>query len=387
MSSVFARKFYRYGLPFLVLMVGGSFGLKQFTSIRYQFRKQQAVSKEELAAAGIQVKDNVTLESEYDKIKKSRNWISTSSKIFEYETPYCREDQRKILQVINAAEAEGLAQYNISKNRIGGILRHRTRKGPFNEVEQLLEVDGFGVKILEKFCESVLGTRATSAKPSTGSLYCSPKPSPSLLEDLRDFTALQVTPRKLSWARMTRNRQLIELRSVAVNPTETKRYDVVHVMDMVLPLVKEIPISDAYVIEDSIASGGNAIQPAFFGVHLQLARIQAALVALLESRDVNLQGENRRVFAMKPAHVSKLFGVRVGGERVSGQKLVTSIMEKESDVPWFSELSSVEESCRSDYEASSPVDKEMMSNALLLSLAFQNLVVERNPECFMLLRH
>ena len=59
--------------------------------------------------------------------------------------------------------------------------------------------------------------------------------------------------------------------------------------NQVVPLVKMIPKADAYVIEDSAGSGGHAISPAFFGVHLQLARMQAALVALLE-RDVLLSG-------------------------------------------------------------------------------------------------
>jgi hypothetical protein len=49
--------------------------------------------------------------------------------------------------VINAAEAESLAQFNISKGRVGNILKYRSRKGPFREVEELLEVDGFGVKV------------------------------------------------------------------------------------------------------------------------------------------------------------------------------------------------------------------------------------------------
>lgn len=28
------RKFYKYGLPFLILLIGGSFGLKEFTNIK-----------------------------------------------------------------------------------------------------------------------------------------------------------------------------------------------------------------------------------------------------------------------------------------------------------------------------------------------------------------
>jgi hypothetical protein len=34
MSSQFSKSFWRYGVPFLVLVVGGSFGLKEFTTVR-----------------------------------------------------------------------------------------------------------------------------------------------------------------------------------------------------------------------------------------------------------------------------------------------------------------------------------------------------------------
>ena len=73
--------------------------------------------------------------------------IATSSRIFEYETRYNRQDQAKILELINAAEAEDLTKFEISKGRVSNIMRYRTRKGPFREVEELLEVDGFGVKV------------------------------------------------------------------------------------------------------------------------------------------------------------------------------------------------------------------------------------------------
>ncbi len=88
-------------------------------------------------------------------------------------------------------------------------------------------------------------------------------------------------------------------------------------VSQVVPLVRQIPKSDAYVMEDSAASGGHAIPPAFFGVHLQLARLQAALVALVEAENLlstgggvggpeagEQQQQQRRFFTMKPAQVT-----------------------------------------------------------------------------------
>jgi len=70
-TSFFRRKSVKYGLPFLIMIVGGSFGLKEFTSLRYQFRKVSPVNPEEAKKFGVEMKKpgEVTLETEYEKLK------------------------------------------------------------------------------------------------------------------------------------------------------------------------------------------------------------------------------------------------------------------------------------------------------------------------------
>ncbi|XP_062711876.1 cytochrome c oxidase assembly protein COX16 homolog, mitochondrial [Aedes albopictus] len=65
------RKFFRFGVPFLLLMVGGSFGLKQFAQLRYTFSKKGALTVEEAEKHGLLMKkpEEVTLEGEYEKVK------------------------------------------------------------------------------------------------------------------------------------------------------------------------------------------------------------------------------------------------------------------------------------------------------------------------------
>ncbi|XP_072394812.1 cytochrome c oxidase assembly protein COX16 homolog, mitochondrial [Diabrotica undecimpunctata] len=71
-SRFFKKKSVKYGLPFFVLMIGGSFGLREFTNLRYQFAKVSSVKPEDFEKLGIEMKKpgEVTLESEYEKIKK-----------------------------------------------------------------------------------------------------------------------------------------------------------------------------------------------------------------------------------------------------------------------------------------------------------------------------
>ncbi|KAL2728662.1 hypothetical protein V1478_006294 [Vespula squamosa] len=75
--SLFRSKAFRYGLPFLILVVGGSFGLKEFTQIRYIYRQRNAYYNE-AKEVGVKVKKpgEVTLESEFETIKQLdiNNW-------------------------------------------------------------------------------------------------------------------------------------------------------------------------------------------------------------------------------------------------------------------------------------------------------------------------
>ncbi|XP_030376440.1 cytochrome c oxidase assembly protein COX16 homolog, mitochondrial [Scaptodrosophila lebanonensis] len=71
LNVIYKKKSFKYGVPFLLMMVAGSFGLQQFSNLRYQYAKKQPVSPEDMKKYGITMKKRgeVTLETEYDKVK------------------------------------------------------------------------------------------------------------------------------------------------------------------------------------------------------------------------------------------------------------------------------------------------------------------------------
>lgn len=77
-SKFMQSKFMKFGTPFLLLVVGGSFGLEKFARIRYDFRNRKTITKEDAEKMGIEMKDQseVTLETEFEKISKIdiNNW-------------------------------------------------------------------------------------------------------------------------------------------------------------------------------------------------------------------------------------------------------------------------------------------------------------------------
>lgn len=78
MNQVFRGRFVRYGLPFLLLVVGGSLGLKEFAQIRYTFSKKKSFNRKEAEEMGIEMQDtrDISLESVYEEIREMDidNW-------------------------------------------------------------------------------------------------------------------------------------------------------------------------------------------------------------------------------------------------------------------------------------------------------------------------
>lgn len=92
------------------------------------------------------------------------NFSSTSKLCSDYEQAndlgfknhYSAIENDKILNAINQRSLQDMRNFNISQLRLDRIIQRREKFGEFRSVEDLLEVEGFGIKILEKFCNSIL---------------------------------------------------------------------------------------------------------------------------------------------------------------------------------------------------------------------------------------
>ncbi|XP_060617787.1 cytochrome c oxidase assembly protein COX16 homolog, mitochondrial [Anolis sagrei] len=70
MRALRKNKTLQYGVPMMLLIIGGSFGLREFTQIRYDALKLH--SKVDPALEERLKKNKVTLESEYEKLKDAK---------------------------------------------------------------------------------------------------------------------------------------------------------------------------------------------------------------------------------------------------------------------------------------------------------------------------
>ncbi|XP_062927183.1 cytochrome c oxidase assembly protein COX16 homolog, mitochondrial isoform X2 [Mobula hypostoma] len=87
----------RFGLPMLLLIVGGSFGLREFTQVRYDVQKVKRKLDPALEAQLKKNKDKVTLESEYQKLPKPNSeWVNIRGPRPWEDSKAVQEQQRKI---------------------------------------------------------------------------------------------------------------------------------------------------------------------------------------------------------------------------------------------------------------------------------------------------
>lgn len=69
------NKHFKYGLPFLIVVVGGSFVLKLYTKLRFEIKDERIVvtkTKEIQKLTGVQIKPK-SLEEEYEDYMKTQN--------------------------------------------------------------------------------------------------------------------------------------------------------------------------------------------------------------------------------------------------------------------------------------------------------------------------
>ncbi|KAJ8411917.1 hypothetical protein AAFF_G00155550 [Aldrovandia affinis] len=102
-NSLRKNKTARYGIPMLLLVVGGSFGLREFTQIRYDAQKMRKKQDPALEARLNAQKQPVILEEEYEKMK-SLNLEGWSN----IRGPRPWEDSRQYQEQQRAPQDKGL---------------------------------------------------------------------------------------------------------------------------------------------------------------------------------------------------------------------------------------------------------------------------------------
>ncbi|GAB1606034.1 cytochrome c oxidase assembly protein COX16 homolog, mitochondrial-like [Argonauta hians] len=78
-QNLVRSRFIRRGLPFFTLIIGGSFLLREYSTLRYEFRKSEVTTAKKIAKdIGIDAKETVSLEKIYEEVKTKDldDWVN-----------------------------------------------------------------------------------------------------------------------------------------------------------------------------------------------------------------------------------------------------------------------------------------------------------------------
>ena len=78
-----------------------------------------------------------------------------------YQVPITQEETKTILHTINNASLQELMSYKLSKTVANKLIVSRKKKAQFEDIKQLLFVDGLGLKKIESLCKNILNKTDT----------------------------------------------------------------------------------------------------------------------------------------------------------------------------------------------------------------------------------
>lgn len=344
---------------------------------------------------------------------------STRDTTLEFQSNYDSKQIDKILKTVNKRSEVELGSFNISKQRVRKIEMRKQKQGEFKKLEDILELDGFGVKVLEKFCDSILSnsqegegdeeaSRTEPVEEEAVSMLLKKKQTyvtPALLEGFRQsltscvsihvdlnciaWTKLSLLPEDSETGSKIRPIQIDEWMCHLIGNDDKKRSlsDLIQILNQ---LNEQIPVADTYVVEaqPSAQGGKQPGNPVQVNVNVQKAQLYAMVCMLVASRSglSTLEtseakkriADQQRIFFLRTYLASRLYKIYIGKERVSTEDVIKDVLRYGYEAePTSYTLSAIKvpKHLRDFYEESDSLDREFLGQSMLIGLTFLKLCV------------
>lgn len=268
------------------------------------------------------------------------------------------------------------------------IFDYRTKKNRFQQLEDCLQLDGFGEKILDKFYDSILGNKVKRVERRLASVV-SPKLHEEFRTSIRTCLALNVAVNSISWSRIEiENERQFKITEWSHVPIDNKKFPTHELAELALRVSRNIPEADVYLMENPARAPtmmGNQNATAI-NVNVEKAQLIAMLSALLMNRsDAEVvDGRPTNLYFVKQFAAAKLFNTFVGNEKTSNNAVVMNLLgEDASALGWMNILTdlkmeplNVSEEVRAQFFDMGPIEREFIGQSLLLGLTFIKLGVQ-----------
>ncbi|XP_051568071.1 transcription elongation factor, mitochondrial-like isoform X1 [Myxocyprinus asiaticus] len=290
---------------------------------------------------------------------------------------YTAEQRAVILQRLNTATESELAQVKLLRGRKAvNIIDYRTRHGPFNDLESVINVPLLKHKSAVMVFNSILNPVEKKEKRK-GKVHLAkfirPEIDQALLEDASSIVSIVCGTNKIAWTHMDRSRTVLDWQQVACKSFMKGAYMASDYLNDISTAISRFPTADFFVVEKPSISPQNT---SLYPVMAHLRTVEAMLFALLTP--VREPGRPPKVLNMMRTAVGRHFGLMVGESRTSGaetvKKMMTeSVMKQEPRVLFPHDLVLMH---RNSFQMSSKNRGEELCDALLQAVAFFELLRE-----------
>ncbi|KAF5285985.1 hypothetical protein FQR65_LT12982 [Abscondita terminalis] len=287
------------------------------------------------------------------------------------------EQQQEIIHTLNKSDSDRLAQLGIPLNRVKSIKTWQHKHGRFENLADVLDVDGLGIKVLEKICSQIISNETVAAPVKNRKQYLSPPLTNELSENISCVVGLHLGPAGISWAKVSKDNQLMNWNFFKFNEVSKKAMPI-DTFKLVQTIMVDIPPSDVYVFEQAPHRPGlGSTQNISHGQNLEILSMLLALINTSPIYNVN-QSENC-VYYLRSNLSARLFRTLMGTERVSSTAAVNHLMEGVTTDDFPCSVI-VDTKFKDDYLSKNAISKELLGQALLLVVAFMEICVHKNPK-------
>ncbi|XP_030572966.1 uncharacterized protein LOC115771406 [Drosophila novamexicana] len=312
--------------------------------------------------------------------------------------PYTEEQRKLILDVINGNGIDQLLRYDITKARANKLHNWKARNGPLRELGDILYVEGFGLKVATKFYKSLLepapitqSSVKTQKAPRTAP-FITPALDEQQRQSIMSSVGVRIGVTSVSWARL----EIPDAKHAPCVLSHWQHHEIndkkLHLAELVrrcLYVAHQIPQADCYIMENpqmaQASSNPGSIDQQ--NVNIQKAQVTSMLSYALMARIA--PGECKtNLFYLRRFLTARLFNHLVGTERVSSEDTILGMMrtyynmEEQLDHDEHINLRNQVQfpaNLRTMYSKAERYQRELLSQAFLLNLAFLRLVVLQDP--------
>ncbi|XP_050546359.1 uncharacterized protein LOC126908386 isoform X2 [Daktulosphaira vitifoliae] len=227
-----------------------------------------------------------------------------------------------------------------------------------------------------QFYSDLQGKIKVNSKSVRNVNYCIPVLTEERKKTINKIVTLQISGHYLNCTSFIRDGNILANWKMINLPEDIFKFNLDDVYNTVVEVMKDLPEGDVYLIENYVKmpSNVNVAGANLFYIKLQML---AMLIALINSKS-NFDQTNNKVLLLKARLHARLFRIIVGTEIISSQTITESMLKgnfPEYITPIFPSIDAV----LMYNSIKNPAIKELMSNGLMITIAFVDLILNSNP--------